>query len=178
VSVTDKIFHFSQFPCERWPSTLQTSYNPLLDFSLPTRGESCTVEGRGPKSVDFLMVRSQTLTSTRKALFLFSSPDPIWEFDRIRSSCLTSASRRVVTTPVGRLDSRLLVGLAKRADWAQKSPILLDYTSIVVFLFCCWREAINKVKAEKRKSTRFSVLTRKRTQTNFWECFGTEKKIS
>jgi hypothetical protein len=38
------------------------------------------------------------------------------------------------------------------------------------------RLAINKVKPEKRKSTRFSVLTRKRTQTNFWECFGTEKK--
>ena len=64
MSVTDKIFHFSQYPCERWPSTLQTSYNPLLNFSLPTRGESCTVEGRGPKSVDFLMVRSQRLTSS------------------------------------------------------------------------------------------------------------------
>jgi hypothetical protein len=63
VSVTDKIFHFSQCSCERWPSTLQTSYNPLLNFSLPTRGESCTVEGRGPKSVDFLMVLCQTLTS-------------------------------------------------------------------------------------------------------------------
>jgi hypothetical protein len=57
-------------------------------------------------------------------------------------------------------------------------PNLIKKKSIVVFLFCCRREAINKVKAEKRKSTRFSVLTRKRTQTNFWECFGTEKKIS
>ena len=45
-------------------------------------------------------------------------------------------------------------------------------------LFCAEERQSTKSKAEKRKSTRFSVLTRKHTQTNFWECFGTEKKIS
>ena len=79
VSVTDKIFHFSQCPCERWPSTLQTSYNPLLNFSLPTRGESCTVEGRGPKSVDFLMVLCQTLTSTQSDALAAAEYSTAWE---------------------------------------------------------------------------------------------------